>query len=1092
MKTTPARRRTLVLAASVMTLLGLMGTSLVSQAPPVSITIPYSSTPVADANLDGNPATGAWADALSSIIPLENGEPGAYGSATLFTKHNGTTMFLRIDGSIDVRWASPTGNRFWVGFEASTTGTSHHGGGTWDGAFFGLWDGTAYTPQPTYPPPVVDTSGFARPPAKDAVQNALGFLRYSGTAAPYSFTAEWKRPLNSGDANDIVYIANGVTAYNFFVTTDSDGGGSNGGNIAHNQVTNLNTFRIAAPPANTAPVVDLTTPDGGQDWTGGTGHAVLWNMSDAETAVSALRVWLNFSLDNGATYSPIPGAQGITGLTCPCSQGWTTPLADSATVRVRATVVDGGGLAASDVSLGPFTLDSTRPTITGTVPGNGATGVPPTTAVQVAFSEPMNVQTAEQAFSLQRMDTGGYVAGAFSWTGNTLVFTPSAALAQSVTFTGRVNATALDVSDPGNAIASPTTFGFTTVDVAPPTITPTVVPPVQESGGVVNITAVVTDNVGVTGVWTEVVDPGNTLIGNFSMAWDGVGGKYYHAAVYRAPGTYRYRVVARDATGNWAEAAGTFVIQDTTPPTIVHVPPAGAAVGVPVPIQASVSDNNAVAQVRVNYTDVLGFPTNATMTPSGSVYVYSIPAQPGAGTVTYFLWAIDSSGNAARTPAYVISVAASDTTPPSISGVAANPPIQNAPGPTNVTASVVDNVEVASVFLQVTDPLGANVGNISMATVGASGTYYLERVYAVLGTYSFTIWAKDTSGNNASAAGSFVVADLSPPSNLTASATPNPQEIRQAVVFTAQVTDNDRVALVTLSIASPSGAPLGNFTMTFVAPNYTYTASFDALGAHTFTVWATDPAGHSASASGQFTIRDTTPPTVSATGAGTYWIGTTVTFDASASSDNSGIANTSWAFVYNGSSVSLYGPVVAFRFETTGTNNITVTVTDLAGLQASAILRVVIVADVTPPLIPTIESVVPTTPGCLKVTWRPLADIDLAGYRVYRWNVTSASFVVAVDLGPGTTTYEDCGLEYDRVYTYRLTALDASANESPPSRMVNGRTTAPTATPTDLLAYQVAIALLSVTVAGLVVAFVLERRKRNREPDSGPKAPPPA
>ena len=176
----------------------------------VAVLTPYSSVPVADADLDGNPATGAWSDAVVATTPLENGEAGAYGSATMYAKHDGTTAYFRLDGSVDVPWTSATGNRFWLGFMVSTGTGGHHGGGTWDGWYFGLWNGAEYTPQPTYPPTVVDVNGFARPSLQDATQNAVGTMRFSGTAAPYGFTAEWKRALATGDASDIGFTADGV------------------------------------------------------------------------------------------------------------------------------------------------------------------------------------------------------------------------------------------------------------------------------------------------------------------------------------------------------------------------------------------------------------------------------------------------------------------------------------------------------------------------------------------------------------------------------------------------------------------------------------------------------------------------------------------------------------------------------------------------------------------------------------------------------------------------------------------------------------------------------------------------------------------
>lgn len=214
-----------------------------------AVTIPFSSTPVSDSDLDGFPGTGAWGDASSYTIPLENGQPAPYGTATLYVKHNGANIYYRIDGSIDVAWVSAAGNHFWLGMQISPTGTSHHGAsGTWDGVYFGLWDGTDYAPTPTYPPTPVDTNGFSKPPPKDVTQNAVGAMRYSGSASPYSFTAEWKRALNTGDASDIAFVADGVTTYNFFVSTDSNGRGSSGGGIDHSVVTNLNTLKLAAPP----------------------------------------------------------------------------------------------------------------------------------------------------------------------------------------------------------------------------------------------------------------------------------------------------------------------------------------------------------------------------------------------------------------------------------------------------------------------------------------------------------------------------------------------------------------------------------------------------------------------------------------------------------------------------------------------------------------------------------------------------------------------------------------------------------------------------------------------------------------------------
>lgn len=235
--------------------------SFASLAAPVSITVPVKDGPVADSDLDGDPATGAWADALVVQVPLENGAQAPFGTATLYAKHDRSNLFMRIDGAMDVAWLNPGSEYFWLGIQISPTFTSHHGGGEWDGVFFGFWNGAQYTPQPTYPPRAVDTHGFDRPPVIDTLQDVLGTMRYSGSASPYSFTAEWRRPLKSGDSEDIAYQADGATVYNFFVTTDSNGGGSAGGNISHRTMTNLNVMKLeAAVSAGTPPTIVHTSP----------------------------------------------------------------------------------------------------------------------------------------------------------------------------------------------------------------------------------------------------------------------------------------------------------------------------------------------------------------------------------------------------------------------------------------------------------------------------------------------------------------------------------------------------------------------------------------------------------------------------------------------------------------------------------------------------------------------------------------------------------------------------------------------------------------------------------------------------------------
>ncbi|MFQ5838930.1 MAG: hypothetical protein ACE5HJ_09175, partial [Thermoplasmata archaeon] len=77
------------------------------------------------------------------------------------------------------------------------------------------------------------------------------------------------------------------------------------------------------------------------------------------------------------------------------------------------------------------------------------------------------------------------------------------------------------------------------------------------------------------------------------------------------------------------------------------------------------------------------------------------------------------------------------------------------------------------------------------------------------------------------------------------------------------------------------------------------------------------------------------------------------------------------------------------------------------------------------------------------------------------------------------TSYQDCNLEDNRVYTYWVIAFDDSGNESPPSFMVSGRTISPTEPGPDLLPYQVTIGVLVILVIVLGVLVV----QRGKPPD---------
>jgi hypothetical protein len=101
--------------------------------------------------------------------------------------------------------------------------------------------------------------------------------------------------------------------------------------------------------------------------------------------------------------------------------------------------------------------------------------------------------------------------------------------------------------------------------------------------------------------------------------------------------------------------------------------------------------------------------------------------------------------------------------------------------------------------------------------------------------------------------------------------------------------------------------------------------------------------------------------------------------------------------------------------------------------------------DTFPPAVPTGLASVPSgTTGKAEIdlSWQPDIDVDLAGYNVYRRN-DAGQFVRLSQAPINGPAYNDETVTPGTVYTYRVTAVDASGNESAPSAEVKETAQAP-------------------------------------------------
>jgi hypothetical protein len=233
------------------------------------------------------------------------------------------------------------------------------------------------------------------------------------------------------------------------------GGGSGGGSGAS----------TTSPIDSTPPAVINTTPA----------------LNAANVAPnSAITVTFSESIDpatvNGTTFA-VAGVSGTVTYDDTNKMATFRPasvLANNAgyTVTVSTGVKDVAGNAMAQSYSWSFTtsasLDNIPPTVSSTVPANGATNVATNSSIAAIFSEGMNASSI--VFTLKQGTTA--IPGSVTYTAENaaVTFTPSASLAPNTTFTATVSGADLA----GNTIASPYSWSFTTA-AAPDTTPPTVV-----------------------------------------------------------------------------------------------------------------------------------------------------------------------------------------------------------------------------------------------------------------------------------------------------------------------------------------------------------------------------------------------------------------------------------------------------------------------------------------------------------------------------------------------------------------------------------------------------------------------------------------
>jgi len=386
-------------------------------------------------------------------------------------------------------------------------------------------------------------------------------------------------------------------------------------------------------------------------------------------------------------------------------------------------------------------------------------------------------------------------------------------------------------------------------DTQPPAIaSPSAVPSPQNPGGVVNVSAGVTDNVGLAGVWVEVWDPADVSLGNVSMPYDPIMGRRYFARSYAALGDYRFAITATDTSSLTATVSGVFRIQDMLSPTLSGLTstPNPQEIYFSVDVSATAVDNVGVTGAYLEVQDPLGGSTNVSMSRSGSTVsfarVYSV-----LGTHDYRVSVHDAAMNwASATGTFLVRDA---TAPMADAG-----PDQGVEFGSSLTfdgSASTDNVGVISYQWDFLD-------GVPVTLAGATATYS----FLNLGTFPVTLTVRDASGNSDTDTMEVRVVERTPPEIYDVRTDPSLQDVGSTVSVSAVVWDRFGVGGVFLRVVDPAGSVV-NMTMAATGGRYERALAFSVKGVHVFEISAVDIHANWNSTSGAFVIADLTPPSVS-------------------------------------------------------------------------------------------------------------------------------------------------------------------------------------------------------------------------------------
>ncbi|MFV8343015.1 Ig-like domain-containing protein [Flavobacterium sp. XS2P39] len=113
-------------------------------------------------------------------------------------------------------------------------------------------------------------------------------------------------------------------------------------------------------------------------------------------------------------------------------------------------------------------IEGVCPVVSSTIPANGALGVPFNQIISATFNEEMDAATINQSTVIVTEASGTAVAGAVTYSGTTVTFTPASPLRPNTTYTARITTGVKDVM--GNALQTDYVWTFATGMIIVPVV----------------------------------------------------------------------------------------------------------------------------------------------------------------------------------------------------------------------------------------------------------------------------------------------------------------------------------------------------------------------------------------------------------------------------------------------------------------------------------------------------------------------------------------------------------------------------------------------------------------------------------------------